>query len=1106
MAYAARDPLWQAFRKQFPYHAQTIALSERRADGSMVLLIAEPPPHATLAAIQAIFEPFGALFEVWKHPIGYDGWVKDLVGVLARVPDDGSFEAALLELHRYCFFTDYKSDVFYLERTPPARTGRTALNLDLQAAEFQQWLENDELFFPFRGGDSQPLTEILNQNGRGIYYSREPGIVAWILPRPADINDHKEEIRAFALDADLVLGAVAHPQGLAILGRERVEDLAFLPPLRTESVLTLAAASQYELGQSYERNFIFAGRYDDSHDWAPIYLDDALLHTETGSLLNLTDQLLKSWSCNGAVRYYNFETYPDPPSWCFDKSLPEELKVRSLTFNWNAQGASYALEGDLLEYFTLLRTGALPVSYIPNESDPSPTAANSAVKSYEDRAYRCFAGWEDPHLVRVAQYSALFQIFRRYGITAGIRQPEATHSSAPQEEVRRLLEAIQLMDSTDMARLAWQLGKKGVRLTGFPPEQEQAIWESRAKQALTELEPMVEKVKKGLQDIRSRYGERGYTFLLETIADRRRETVYLDGRFVLARYHDFAGDCNFLLQALVDKASFRAKLSGSLETVSGPWIKTPSLVISQADIPDYRNDEGKRVSLVGGHNIGLDFPRFRPDPDIPVGKVEVDRNRYGNIVRFNPADLPRLSPQVLRSAGRRVGAEDLAQLGRDIEEDMRRAEPASLRERTAVLPPAERSAGRGYRPQSSRPAGASLVREPVPDIQWELSRITCSNLLTDQRLEKLPSSLFTRHGAFDLFKSNGLIVNPGQEGNAIYFLAEDLAGISDLEWVKSSISGFLDLLPPPGKERWETDALMIQTIREKEAEMLVLLFRLEGKYMGFVNRLGRGAEVDERYVRTALKKARDIFGTRQVMWYGNEVRKVDVYRIADETGVELLRRSPAVDTEIYPFVSYNHPLQSELFVPENASVFNCVPATPDELKLGSISTAKVEDWMNFKNAIDAQVQGKFRNKTATAAEFKQELIHGNSDVLLLVAHSDGMSVFVGNQRISLAEMQSWEARQLKSGRPRIAILLSCMAGKMEQVKYDWFVFRTQRETLMEVLLKKKYFDFILAPDHEIDPNETKIILDEILKGQSVRGLRTLFKGWIGYVFTDTKRK
>ena len=52
-------------------------------------------------------------------------------------------------------------------------------------------------------------------------------------------------------------------------------------------------------------------------DYAPILLSDELWHTEYGNILNVTDQMLKSWSENGDVEYHTF-TYPKPLDWAFN--------------------------------------------------------------------------------------------------------------------------------------------------------------------------------------------------------------------------------------------------------------------------------------------------------------------------------------------------------------------------------------------------------------------------------------------------------------------------------------------------------------------------------------------------------------------------------------------------------------------------------------------------------------------------------------------------------------------------------------------------------------------------------------------------------------------
>ena len=161
------------------------------------------------------------------------------------------------------------------------------------------------------------------------------GLVAWSLPRGARLDGHRARARQFAVDSDLILGAVATKEQVAILGRERLTtSVRLLPPLRVETLEMLAAAGTGHLAQSYERTRVFAGRFDDKRDWAPIYLSPELLDTEYGSLLNITDQMLKSWSSNGMIKYEAFH-YPDPATWPFPKPAINYLGTSELTFNWS---------------------------------------------------------------------------------------------------------------------------------------------------------------------------------------------------------------------------------------------------------------------------------------------------------------------------------------------------------------------------------------------------------------------------------------------------------------------------------------------------------------------------------------------------------------------------------------------------------------------------------------------------------------------------------------------------------------------------------------------------------------------------------------------------
>ena len=261
------------------------------------------------------------------------------------------------------------------------------------------------------GGDPVSLRSILDQSMSGVFLSTDPGFVVWSFPRNVGLEKFRVEARQFSSGLRHACRSRGFGQDLAIIGRERVAPVSTLPPLRTETILQLAAANNDELAQSYERKFMFAGRFDHTNDWAPIYLSDELVDTEYGSLLNITDQMLKSWSNYGEIKYTNFD-YPEPSTYPFKGPIMTELKVDELTFNWNTKGAGYSSPRSLRS----LRT------------QPSGSLASGLLGAIERRhaksggyCLQVLQQLSDPNLVRVVQYAGMYQIFRRFKITAAPR-------------------------------------------------------------------------------------------------------------------------------------------------------------------------------------------------------------------------------------------------------------------------------------------------------------------------------------------------------------------------------------------------------------------------------------------------------------------------------------------------------------------------------------------------------------------------------------------------------------------------------------------------------------------------------------------------------------
>jgi len=664
------DQDWTLFRKSYPYHIQTVALSDPHPGGARTLIVSEPPPHVTLDGLRAL-DP-----QAFAHPIvettkvGYDGWVKDVVVTL---PASGPREIQTLvdRLHIYLFATAYKSYALKIPSADEPPPVHRPLNLRVSAADLDRWLfRAGERFVSHNGGPAVPMRTLLASGASGVYYSEVPGVVALVAPK-SPFSAVRRQWREFTLDSDLILGATSYRKRVAIFARERSVPVDLLPPLRTETILQLAKAAPTlaELSQSYERNNFFAGRIDEiGWDWAPVYLSDILIDSEYGSLLNLTDQLLKSWSSNGQVEYFRFP-YPPPSRWPFPAPIILDAKVSEVTFNWNTKGAGYALDfpegSGYRRIFSLNRTGALPVNYIPAQVD---SAAGNPLAHYEITGYDYFAGLSDPNLARVVQYAALYQIFHEFGVA------DTTFAVAPQSHPEweylagigaRLVDFIQsagagamvsklhLGSTADLDRLRWRLTLAGAE---------------RGNGVASAI---------GLHLANPRID----ADLERALASGRRTTASLTpaevrsldaGRLARGIRESAIGEALSTLASSSDKI-FRKYAESTNARPSG-WIRTSSIVVS-------RTTGSMAKNYFGGHNLDPHIINYRVDASLREGEVRVTQEGASKVVLVSPSDVERL-PGVLRKAALTGRAQDLPAA---IERELPHVAPLPPRAQSVVL-------------------------------------------------------------------------------------------------------------------------------------------------------------------------------------------------------------------------------------------------------------------------------------------------------------------------------------------------------------------------------------------------------------------------------------
>lgn len=402
---------WQDFRLIHPFGYQAVGLKH---DGDKhIFIISEPSSYVNERDINGLFIRYGGDLQVVKHPIGHDGWLCDLVGEVSFNGDDNSFNQFSKSLFTLLFGTDYKS--YYIDLDNPEEHvfySSHRLNYSVSAAELEQWFVKDNEALSGQNGNINLHTLLSGTipDDNALLYSQDNSFVVWALNKETGFNNDlfRTNARKFAIDADLVIGALGTQGGnFAIIARKRQVPLNELPPLRAETLALLMDTSNEHLAQSYERHAVFAGKQKDNWDVAPIYLSSELKHTEYGILLNNTDQMLKSWSENGAISYQNF-SYPTPVFWGFNIGAYHDLEVNTLTYNWNTSGAGYVIQNDGdFDIYAINRTGCLPVSFIPSGMEGK---IDQKVNDAEELAYDFFSDLQNVDLVRVVQYAAIYQI------------------------------------------------------------------------------------------------------------------------------------------------------------------------------------------------------------------------------------------------------------------------------------------------------------------------------------------------------------------------------------------------------------------------------------------------------------------------------------------------------------------------------------------------------------------------------------------------------------------------------------------------------------------------------------------------------------------------
>ena len=719
---------WARVRKAYPLHVQGTFM-QVAPSGETALVVAEPPPHATLEDIKTRLAATGA--EVRTHKIGADGWVKDVIAVLGRRNRE-SAEESLARLDGYLYGTSYRARALDAGRSSQQRQSR--LDVQVSPAELRAWVLGDGAAFHALDGTLTVIADQLRQKTvRGVFASAKPGLVIWTIPTGTDLCLQQAEARQFALQSDLVLGAVATPNHVVVVGRERLAPPEEIGPLRFESLLPLASARVPSLAQSFQRRNLFAGKLRSGNDWAPILLSDELQGTEFGSLLNIADQMLKSWSMNGQVRYENSRQV-DPPLWADAKPVIEQLRsggqTSQLTFNWNTTGLTSLLEDDEVAVLTVQRTGALPITFIPEHAHVPRAAA------VEERYHDYFASLEEPVLARVVAYTALFEIFQTFQIKAKCSQPhKADHSGEAflEGQASRFLSLAHNRDRTLGTSAEAQPGGKG--------------------------KDEIERLGESINVVREKSGDEGLVELAHYLGGVRGPTSRREFHkeiFDIAKQLSAHPQVGELAKEMLSADDALAGFAASERPVESPWLRTPAFVVS-------RVEAGENVVAVGGHNLDVLPVVVNLDPSVARRRPRLEKRDSRTTLVVNPNDVPTIKDAVVTVAKVQNGRMSENEAVRMLAADFARGGRQTIREPQTALGFEGRSAHWLDRPSAGWAVAAPAMDQPNDSAGSNVIRIRRARHGFELTAPDLPLTITASSTITFAEYVNGLLSRGGQK-------------------------------------------------------------------------------------------------------------------------------------------------------------------------------------------------------------------------------------------------------------------------------------------------------------------------------------------------------
>jgi hypothetical protein len=290
---------------------------------------------------------------------------------------------------------------------------------------------------------------------------------------------------------------------------------------------------------------------------------------------------------------------------------------------------------------------------------------------------------------------------------------------------------------------------------------------------------------------------------------------------------------------------------------------------------------------------------------------------------------------------------------------------------------------------------------------------------------------------------------------------------------------------------------VVSNFRENDVQVITYIHFVNKRIIGFTHPVLKteGFIKQSTIMESELEYARD--NKLSIVLFGDD-NGLDIRMKANSYSVPIFTRPISIKRYI---PTMNLDLTKE-FDPGKSTVGNFIPNSSKQVALGGNSIPDLPAWQNYYSRVDEIIRPHFNSRVESLNQFKEELLHGEQDFLLLIAHLKGSELYIGDEVVSLEAIKGWGKRIEPTTGKRVAVLFVCNGGNQEY-KVGHLFFKKKVEPLSNILIENNYFDLVVAPDHTILESETFDLLPKILEKASIGKIGTIFKRWIPIVFKET---